>query len=141
MKYLRKTLIPLIIAAAVFFNPLTVSAATISSGSTFASTDGTSGRLVINSVSSSILGSTWNVSVSFTINMVNSWLYTGGADYERYFSAVINSVSGPSMQLKTRTESWNSGTSRTFTYSMSLPVDPDNNAASARFRVADGTTP
>lgn len=138
MKNLRKTLIPLLIAAAVFFNPLTVSAANISSGSTFASTDGTSGRLVINSVNSSISGSTWNVSINFTINMVNSWLYTGGADYERYFSAVINGVGGGSMQIKARTESWSSGTSRSFTYNMSLPVNPDNNVASASFRVADG---
>lgn len=138
MKKIRKTIIPLLIAAAIFFGSATVSAASISSGSTFASTDGTSGRLVINSVNSSISGSTWNISVNCTINMVNSWLYTGGADYDRYFVGTINGVNGYQMQIKSRTESWNSGTSHSFTYNMALPVNPDNNVVSASFRVTDG---
>lgn len=131
--------IPLLILAVVFFYIPQVSAAEISQGSTYASTDGTSGRLVINSVSSSISGSTWNVSINYTINMVNSYLYTGGSGYYRYFSATIGGVNGGAVLIKSNTESWAKSTSHSFTYTMSLPVNSDNNIASARFMVYDGS--
>ena len=124
--------------AVVFFSATTVSAATNIVGSTFSSTDGTSGKLVINSVDSSISGSTWNVSMNCTINMVNSWLYTGGLNYDRYFSATINGVSGPSVKIKDKTESWYSGTTHNFTYNMSLPVNPDQNVLAISLKVVDG---
>ncbi len=138
MKKRNILLIPLLIIAVVFFYAPTINAATISSGNTYASTDGTSGRLVINSVNSSISGSTWNVSISYTINMVNSYLYTGGSGYYRYFSATINGVGGGAVMIKTNLESWSKSSSHSFTYSMSIPVDPNNNIASARFTVTDG---
>lgn len=130
----------LLISMAVSFSSVTVSAATISSGSTYSSLDGTSGRLVINSVDSFISGSSWNVTVSFTVNMVNSWLYTGGNEYYRFFIAEINGVTGPAMRIKDNTESWYSGTSHSFSYNLIFPVDPNNNVVSARFRVMDANS-
>lgn len=137
MKYIRKTVFSLLAMAVIFFSITPVSAA-VTSSSTYPSTDGTSGRMVINSVSSVVSGSNWNVSISFTINMMNSYLYTGGAAYDRYVYAQINGTSGAWVQIKSRTESWAKGTSRTFTYSMSTPVNPDNNIAVIRILVVDG---
>jgi len=69
--------------------------------------------------------------------MVNSWLYTGGSEYYRYFTPEINGVSGPATKIKENTEYWESGTTRTFLYNLRIPVDPDNNVVPARFKVTD----
>lgn len=130
-------LIPLLISAVLFFSSINVHAANISSGNTFSSMDGTSGKLVINSIDSYIMGSSWSITVSYTINMVNSWLYTGGNEYYRFFIAQINGVTGPAARIKENTESWYSGTSHSFTYNVVIPVDPNNNIVSARFKVTD----